>query len=232
MIRALTNSMARSLAVAALALVGSIATDARAEDKTWQAETLSSSPLGLRSTQYWSSGSDKLRAETVIAGQRLVTIVNGDRYYSINANTGSGIAIKRSKRALDDDRKRTRLLGLEGFKIRERGGEKVKSERLGGRMCDVWKLTDGSGRREVWVQQDSGEEMLPLHVEVYNRSAAAEIRTDYIQWSSGLELPERYFLPDPRFTMVEMEYDDYVKRAGKGERLVPVLHANLLHGDK
>ena len=232
MIRALADSVVRTLAVAAVAFVASAAPDARAEEKTWQAETLSSSPLGLRSTQYWSSGSSKLRAETVIAGQRLITIVNGDRYYSINANTGSGIAVKRSKRARDRLRARTRLVGLEGFKIRERGGEKVKSERLGARMCDVWRLTDSNGRREVWVQQDSGDEMLPLHVEVYSRSAAAEIRTDYIQWSSGLELPDWYFLPDPRFEVVEMEYEEYVKRSGGGERLVPVLHANLLHGDQ
>ena len=30
----------------------------------------------------------------------------------------------------------------------------------------------------------------------------------------------------------ELSYDEYVKRTGDGENLVPVLHANLLHGER
>ena len=199
---------------------------------TWHAETLSSSPQGLHVTQYWSKGQDKMRAETVIGGHRLITMVNGERYYAVDVLSGRAISIERSKRARADDRKRPRLVGLEGFVIRERGGERVGEEMLAGSKCDVWRITDARGRREVWVRQDRAGEMLPLRVEIYNRAAGAEIRTDYVQWASGLDLPDRFFLPDPRFEVQELGYDDYVKRSGEGEMLVPVLHANLLHGEK
>ncbi len=205
---------------------------AHAEEETWHAETLSSSPRGVHVTQYWAKKNDRLRAETVIAGHRLVTIINGDTYYAIDANEGIAIAVKRNARARKNDKKFPRLVGTEGFVIRERGGEKVKTERLAGQKCDVWRLTDQRGRRAVWVQQSGKEEMLPLRVEVYNRQAATEIRTDYTQWASGLELPDRLFEPDPRFDVKELSYEEYVKQAGEGARFPPVLHANLLHGER
>lgn len=211
-----------------------IATGAsRAAAETWHAETLSSSPRGIHVTQYWASGNDKLRAETVVAGHRLVTIVNGDRYYAIDVTTGQAMAIERPRRAREADRKFPRLVGTEGMVLRNRGGEKVKTERLAGQVCDVWRMTDGRGRREVWVQQSDDGAMLPLRVLVYSRKAAAEIRTDYTQWASGLDLPERLFQPDPRFSLIELGYDEYVKRsATEGTKLPPVLHANLLHGER
>jgi hypothetical protein len=217
--------------LAALALCG-VGAGAAPEPRTWHAETLSSGPQGVTVTQYWSKGVDKMRAETVIGGHRLVTLVNGELYYAMDVTAGTAVAIKRSKRALAEDRQRSRPLGLEGFVIKARGGEKVASETLSGRLCDVWRLTDERGRREVWVQHEPAKEMLPLRVQIYNRQAGAEIRTDYLQWASGLELAERLFLPDPALTLQRLEYDEYVKRSGAGEALVPVLHAHLLHGDK
>jgi hypothetical protein len=226
-----TRGLAGGLALAlAVALPG--AAPAAAEDDTWYAETLSSSPRGIHATQYWAKGRERMRAETVIAGHRLVSIVNGDLYYAVDATDGKVVAITRSARARKEDARRPRLIGIEGFVIRERGGEVVKSERLAGRACDVWRLTDQRGRREVWVQSDSGDALLPLRVEVYNRQAGVDVRTDYIQWARGLELAERLFLPDPRFSVETMDYAEYVRRSGEGELLVPVLHANLLHGEK
>lgn len=222
---------APGFALACLAAAVLAAGAARAaEPKTWHAETLTSSPRGVQATQYWSKGRDRMRAETVVAGHRLVTIVNGDVYYAVNATQGSAVAIQRSKRAIAEDKTRPRMIGTEGFMIRERGGEKVGSEPISGRMCDVYKQTDSEGRRQVWVQQD-GDEMLPLRVEFYNRRAGALIRTDYVQWASGLDLPDRLFEPDPRFSVVELDYEEFV--SGKSDApLVPVLHKNLLHGDR
>ena len=93
----------------------------------------------------------------------------------------------------------------------------VGTENLAGRKCDVWRLTDDRGRREVSVQQEPAKEMLPLRVEIYNRQAGAEIRTDYIQWATGLELPDRLFLPEASLTITKLGYDEYVKRASAGE---------------
>jgi len=223
--------IAPTLALAlGLALGAGVA--AAEEPETWHAETLTSSPRGLQVTQYWSRGSDRLRAETVVAGHRLVTIVNGERYYSINVTQGTGVAIERNPRAIRDGKRRPRLVGVEGFLIRERGGEKVRSEAVAGRMCDVYKHTDASGRREVWVQQDASGELLPLRVEFYNRQAGAMIRTDYVQWASGLELPDRLFQPDPRFPIQEFGYEEYLKSSSESLPPVPVLHGSLLHGEK
>lgn len=202
------------------------------EPESWHAETLTTSPRGLHVTQYWSTDGDHLRAETVVAGHRLVTIVNGGVYYAIDATAGTALAIQRSDRAKKESKTRKRLVGLEGFVIRERGGEKVREERLGGRMCDVYRLTDAEGKREVWVEQGRQEEMLPLRVEIYNRQAGALIRTDYIQWATGLPLPDRFFEPDPRFTVIELGYEEFVAKSSAGEVPIPVLHANLLHGDR
>jgi len=204
-----------------------------AEEETWHAETLTTSPRGLNVTEYWSKGRNRMRAETVVAGHRLVTIVNGKRYYAIDATTGTVVSIERAARAVADDKKRSRMIGLEGIVIRERGAEKVKSETLAGRKCDVYSNTDASGRQQVWVQQDGSGEQLPLRVEVYNRQAAATIRTDYVQWVSGVPLPDRVFEPDPRFTVETLTYDQYVARSSTADPPpVPVLHANLLHGEK
>ena len=214
-----------------LSLLGAAPGGARAADPlTWHAETLTTSPRGLHVTQYWSSGGGRLRAETVIAGHRLVTIVNGDRYYAIDATAGQVLAIERSDRAKEESKRRTRLMGIEGFVIQERGGEKVREEPLAGRQCDVYRLTDGTGKREVWIEQGRPGEMLPLRVEFYNRQAGARIRTDYIQWASGVPLPDRFFEPDPRFNQVELDYDEFVARSG--DLPIPVLHANLLHGER
>lgn len=173
-----------------------------------------------------------MRAETVIAGHRLITIVNGKRYYAIDATDGKVVDIERGPRALADDQKHPRMIGLEGIVIRERGGEKVKSEDLAGRPCDVYSHTDSSGRQQVWIQKDGSKDQLPMRVEVYSRQAAATIRTDYLQWATGLPLPDRLFQPDPRFPVETLGYDEYVARSAKGDLpSVPVLHANLLHGE-
>jgi outer membrane lipoprotein-sorting protein len=227
-----STAPARGLALACLAAALWAAGAARAvEPETWHAETLTSSPRGVQATQYWSKGPGRMRAETVVAGHRLVTIVNGDVYYAVNATLGSAVAIKRSERAIAETKKRPRLVGIEGFMIRERGGEKIGSEPISGRMCDVYKQTDSDGRRQVWVQQD-GDDLLPLRVEFYNRRAGALIRTDYVQWAAGLELPDRLFEPDPRFSLVELEYEEFVSGKGDTPFMVPVLHANLLHGER
>jgi len=217
--------------LAGLAAVLLVAPAARAEEQTWYAETLTSSPRGVNTTQYWSKGNDRMRAETAFAGHRLITIVNGKTYYALDLNSGQGVAIERSKRALDEAKKRKRLVGLEGLIIRERGGEKVKSEMLGSRKVDVWKNTDSRGRQEVWIQQDGPEDVIPLRVEVYSRQAGAAIRTDYVSWIEGLALPDRMFEPDPRIPLEKFSYDEFLERGDDAPRVL-VLHGNLLHGEK
>ena len=220
--------------VLALAVgMGLFAGVAQAADTTWHAETLTSSPRGVHITSYWSKGRDRMRAETVIGGHRIVTIVNGKDYHALDVTSGTAITIKRSPRSVAATKKWSRLIGLEGFVIKDRGGEKVKSETLGSRMCDVFVNTDQRGKQTVWVQQEGPEEAIPLRVEVYSRQAGAVIRTDYVQWIEGIELPDRLFEPDARFPSEKFDYDDYVAAGNEGKvPAVMILYGNLLHGNK
>ncbi len=224
----------RSRLAALAALAGVVAAGpAPAEPDTWHAEAISTSPHGLHVTQYWSKGRDKLRAETVIAGHRLLTLVNGDTYYTLDLVTGKAVAIERSAKARKDDGTFPRPFAREGWVIDRRGGEKVSEEPLAGSMCDVWRHTTPHGRRVVWVRQEEAQDRIPLRSEVYDRNSTATVKTDYVQWAAGMDLADRFFEPDPRLEVVRMGYDEYLKRSGDGDiGIPPVLHANLLHGSK
>jgi len=55
--------------------------------QTWHATTFVSSPAGFRVIDYWSKG-DWMRANTLISGHPITTLVRGDRYVVFDALTG------------------------------------------------------------------------------------------------------------------------------------------------
>ena len=57
-------------------------------EHTWYAQALARGAAGLNVTHFWSRGS-MLRAETVVAGHKIVTIVNGPWYYAYDGLTGA-----------------------------------------------------------------------------------------------------------------------------------------------
>ena len=59
---------------------------------TWYAQALAYADVGINVTHFWSKG-PLLRAETVVAGRRIVTIVNRDMYYAYDGLGRSGLAI-------------------------------------------------------------------------------------------------------------------------------------------
>ena len=67
---------------------------------TWYAQALARGAAGLNVTHFWSKG-PWLRAETVVAGHKVVNIVKGDWYYAYDGLTGRGMrsaAIRRPRR--------------------------------------------------------------------------------------------------------------------------------------
>ena len=70
---------------------------------TWYAQALTRGDAGLNVTHFWSKGA-KLRAETVVSGHKVVTIVHGEWYWAYDGLTLDGVAIRRDPRAvaLDD----------------------------------------------------------------------------------------------------------------------------------
>jgi hypothetical protein len=197
---------------------------------TWYAQAYGQGERGILLTHYWSKG-PRFRAEMVIAGHRVVTIVNGEYYYILDVTQGSGVAIRRPAAVVRADTERGRPFGNEYEILLQDGGERVGSERHGGIECDLYRLTNSTGRRSVCVRQ--GESRLPIRVETYHRSRGSTDVFSYVNWLGGMPLPDSYFEPDPRLEIEILEYADYSKRSMR-EPIgpAPVMFGNLLHGER
>jgi len=196
---------------------------------TWYAQALARGPGGLNVTHFWSKGS-KLRAETVVAGRKVVTLVNGDWYYAYDATRGLGVQIRRAPEAIAKDAPYRRPFGNEAVKLIRNGAERIREENYHGRDVEVYQITDQMGRRTVWATKDALN--IPLRVEMYSRRTASQQSTDYTDWLTGLTLSETYFEVDPNVEIKTYEFDEYMHWMAKTGSLgpVPVLYTDLLRG--
>jgi hypothetical protein len=197
---------------------------------TWYAERITSGDIPVHVEHLWSKG-PKLRAEMVLGGHPIVTLVSGELYITVDRLTHSGVSIQRNPKAIREDATRGRPFGNEWIDLDADGGEKVSTEKMSGRECDLYRLTDQAGRREVCVFQD--ERRLPLLYTVWQRGSGREARTHYLDWTTGLPLRDEFFEPGPGVKLEHLTYDDYVRRAAK-EQIgpAPPFFRTLLHGTK
>jgi hypothetical protein len=197
---------------------------------TWYAQRVISGDTPPIVEHLWSKG-PKLRAETVIGGHPILTLVNGERYISVDRLSNTGVSIQRSPKAIRQDAERSRPFGNEGTILERAGGEKVSIEGVGGRQCDLYRLTNSEGRQEVCVSLDPAR--LPLQFKVWGRKSGKEALTRYLDWVSGIALPDEFFEIDSSVKLEHVTYDDYVRRAGQEEiGPAPPLFRGLLHGSK
>jgi hypothetical protein len=196
---------------------------------TWYAQALSQGPGGLNVTQFWSKGA-KMRSETVVSGHKVVTIVNGEWYVAYDATKGLGIRVQRTKEAIANDAPFKRSFGNEAVKLIKRGGEKIREETFHGRPAVVYQLTDELGRRTIWTTTDALN--IPLRIEFYNRRTANQQTTDYLDWLTGLVIPDTFFNPDERMDIKSYTFEEYAHFTSKigGIGPVPVLYMDLLRG--
>jgi hypothetical protein len=196
---------------------------------TWFTQALAYTDMGLNVSYFWSKGA-RLRTETVIAGRLITTIVSGDTYYAYDAVGQNGIAVVRSPKAIAADADGRRPFGRELETLVAQGAERVREETLMGRPCEVYRLTDGLGRREVWVTKD--EPRIPVRVLIFRRDTGKTQTTDFINWLTGLEIADGFFEPAPGVRFERMDHQTYVERSLKGEAVgpVPVLYTDLLLG--
>jgi outer membrane lipoprotein-sorting protein len=197
---------------------------------SWYAQRITHGDTGVAVENYWSKGR-KLRAEIVISGASLVTLVSGEFYSIVDVTNQRGVRIRRAPDAiaLDKTKPNERPFGHEADELAAKGAELVRSDNLGDRPCRVLRLTDDVGKREVWVTDD--KKKMPLRIEFFGRENGVHTTTDYIDWISDLALPDAFFEPDPRIPLETVEYADYVKRSGEGPvGPAPVLFAPLLPG--
>jgi hypothetical protein len=195
---------------------------------TWYAQALAQSEVGINVTHFWSKG-PLLRAETVVLGRRVVTIVNGGTYYAYDGLGRTGVAVGRAPSAIEQDAVRKRPFGNELTALLEQGAESVGFENLGGREVEVFRVTDERGRRQVWVT--TGEERLPLRIEVFRRQTGRTLSTDFLNWLSGIAISDAFFEPEPGIDFVHLSFDEYLLRQADGKSLgpVPIFYADLLH---
>ncbi len=168
---------------------------------------------------YWSKGT-LFRSETIVSGHPIITLVNGDFYYTWDDLNKSGYVVRRSREAILLDRSRIRPFGMELEDLIADGGEKIRSEEINGIQADVYRVTDRGGRRTVWVTPD--ELSLPLRLETYERSSGRTSHLDWVNWIPGLIAPDRFFVPPPDLDLRRFEsYQDYLLTLQK-EPVLPV----------
>lgn len=196
--------------------------------ETWHATTFVSSPVGFRVIDYWSKG-DWMRANTLISGHPITTLVRGDRYVVYDVLTGEGLSIRRSKRARKEDAKRERAFGNELEELVAAGGERVEDTRISGVDATMWRLTDTRGRRTVWVRRR--KPVIPLRVETFDRGSSETVTVDYANWAAQIAIPDHFFEPPAGLELRELDYEAFVKASQEGRAgPLPVLYPDLLHG--
>jgi hypothetical protein len=217
-----------------LPLLLGLAASAAAAD-SWQAERITSAAgQPPRVERVWSKG-PALRAEIVLGGHTFITYVKGDRYVVVDALTGKGTSIPRSPKAIAADASRGRPFGNEQQLLVAAGAEKVNTEGSGEGSCDLYRITDQAGRREVCVT--TGKDALPVYVKAWDRQSGAESETRYLAWSKDLEgkdvaIADSFFSPDPRVTLESVSLDAFLAKAqeGKNAAVGPILYPELLVG--
>lgn len=233
LIGAVVSSISLGAAVQGKTGEGDAAGEASAEAErppTWYASSVSRSEGGAYVVIHsWSNGT-RFRAETVLSGHRVTTIVNGGTYYIVDPVSATGVAIERSPLSVARDAERGRPFGSEFELILRDGGEKVRTESVSGRQCDVYRVTDEKGRRQVWVTVEKPP--VPARAENFDRRNGWTTHVEYTNWLAGLSISDSFFEPDARIALERVGYEEYRARAAAGRPPgpAPVLYSDLLHG--
>ena len=196
---------------------------------SWYSQAVSQGRAGINVTNFWSLNS-LFRAETVVGGHKIITIVTGSTYYAFDALAMNGVAIERSQRAIDADDPDRRPFGNEIETMLAQGAEKVREEVVMGTPCDVYQVTDDAGRRVLWLSQGRWE--LPVRIEIYDRKTGERKHTDFLDWVNGLPIDEVFFVPDDSVVFEHYTLESYIEHSQNVGPVgsVPVLYADLLHG--
>jgi hypothetical protein len=197
--------------------------------QSWYAATVAEDEKrSFLMVHFWSKG-PLFRSDAIIAGRRIVTIVDRTSYYILDSASGTGVAIERSAAAVAQDEDRGRPFGNELRKLLIEGGELVDTEESPHGPLDVYRVTDERGRRTLWMSTQ--QPPLPLRIQTYDRATATTGRVDYVNWRQGMRIWDEFFAPDPRIELERISYAQYKQRAGRRPiGPAPVLYRQLLHG--
>lgn len=204
----------------------------RALEETWYARSRVESEFGEIMTHYWSKGA-LFRAETVVAGHPITTIVNGDRYYIFDSALADGAALERNSLSIEEDATRGRPFARELQELLEDGAEMVREGSLdeGSFGYEVYQLTNEVGRRRVLVTKSAPQ--LPIKIETFVRETGSTGVLEYAGWRRGFELSDSFFEPPNTVLFEKISYREYTSRFGKVPiGPAPVYYRHLLHGSR
>lgn len=230
---ALVALPAREVAAADAAAGKKVAAEtAPVSEETWYASSIGGNESGVVTVNYWSKGSN-LRAEVIVKGYRITTIVNGKFYHVYNEVLGAGLTIERAEPAVAQDAKRGRPFANEFDSLRESGAEKIDEKTMGESdfKFDLYQLSDNLGRRKLLVTQV--EPHLPVRIESYVRSTGDTSFVEYSGWDRGLLISDSFFEPPTHIDFEQMTHAQYVEGVAKGPvGPAPVFYGALLHGER
>ena len=216
------------LPLCAAAQDASESANATALENTWYGMTISQNVTGFVVTHFWSKG-PSMRAEVVVAGRRIVTIVTPTLYYPLDLTRGTGLGIARSDLAKAADATRARPFGDEYAAILRGGGEFVAEETLAKQSVNLYRLTNDAGRIQVWATKNMH---LPVRVERWDRKTGNRDHVDYVDWLRGFPIDDSFFEPPEGLDLEVVDYSSYVSRAmSEPMGPAPPLYAHLLHGE-
>jgi hypothetical protein len=196
--------------------------------KTWHATVFFSSGSSYRIIHYWSDGA-MMRAETLISGHPITTIVRGDRYVALDRLTGKALEIERSPAAVLADQGRTRPFGIELDDVKKAGGERIDDTTMSGVPVEVWRSTDDKSRRTVWVSKKPPH--VPIRAETFVRGSSQTLTFDYSNWSFDLEVPAAFFALPSEVSVERYGYAEFGAKSVKDPIAgPPILYPDLLHG--
>ncbi len=199
---------------------------------TWYASSISRTERGALLVHYWSKG-PLFRAETMLAGHQIVSIVNREHYYVFDGVSGRGAVIRRHPNAMQEDATRGRSFGMELGELLRQGGEKIRGGSLekAGVEYELYQVTNKKGRTQVAITLTDPK--LPFRVESFIRSTGETSVLEYSGWQKGLKITDSFFEPPAQLELDSFSYEEYITAIG--ERKVshaPVYYGHLLHGSR
>lgn len=230
MVRSVPEMRTRFAAPAIAALLFAAPGVVGAQEASWWTQRITFGEGPAFVENLWQHGA-KMRAESVVEGHRVITIVDAKRYTIVDDLGRTGVAIERSPHSIAQDAKRKRPFGNEADDVIRLGAEKIGSEVRAGQDVDHYRVTRSDGDRdEVWVTQD--ENRLPLEVVFRERSSGTKNRRVYLRWVET-PFPKDLFEPPAGAKLESISYDDYVARSKQGPvGPAPPFYSDLLHGTR
>lgn len=204
----------------------------KSSETTWYVRSLIGSEFGAIMTHYWSKGS-LFRADTVVAGHPITTIVDESRYYIYDSILADGASIERNPASIAEDATRGRPFARELRELLATGAEKVSEGFLeeGSIGYEVYQLTNENGRQRVQVTKT--DPPLPIQVETFVRETGATGVLEYAGWQRGFALRDSFFEPPNTIVFEQISYLEYTSRFGKVPiGPAPVYYRYLLHGSR